>query len=68
LQTNAFANEEFISEQRGSFDTMSPEKIVAKRQEILTMSEETIERLYKEHPEAKEDIKNAYGYGVFDII
>lgn len=66
LQTNAFANEAFISEQRDSFDTMSPEEIVAKRKEILAMSEETLERLYKEHPEAKEDIKNAYGYGVFE--
>jgi lipid-binding SYLF domain-containing protein len=66
LQVNAIANEEFISEQRDSFDTMSPEEIVAKRQEILAMSEETLERLYKEHPEAEEDLKNAYGYGVFE--
>ena len=30
------------------------------------MSEETLERLYKELPEVKEEIKNAYGYGVFE--
>ena len=66
LQANAIANEEFISEQRDSFDSMSPEEIVAKRQEILVMSEETLERLYKEHPEAENDIKNSYGFGVFE--
>lgn len=66
FQANAIASEDFVSEQRDSFDTMSPEDIVAKRQEILIMSEETLERLYKEQPEVKEDIKNAYGYGVFE--
>ena len=45
---------------------MPPEDIVTKRQVILIMSEETLERLYKELPEVKEEIKNAYGYGVFE--
>lgn len=66
LQASAIASEDFISEQRDSFDTMSPEDIVTKRQEILIMSEETLERLYKEQPEVKEEIKNSYGYGVFE--
>jgi len=30
------------------------------------MAEETLERLYKEHPEAKQEVENAYGYGVFE--
>ena len=66
LQASAIASEDFISEQRDSFDTMSPEDIITKRQKILTMSEETLERLYKEQPEVKEEIKNSYGYGVFE--
>ena len=66
LQATSFANEEFIDDQRESFDTMSPEDIAAKRQEILSMSDEILERLYKELPEVKNDIKNAYGYGVFE--
>lgn len=66
LQVNAIANEEFISEQRSDFDTLSVEEIKKMRQDLLTMSEETLERLYKEQPEAKELIENAYGYGVFE--
>ena len=66
LQVNAIANEEFISEQRSDFDTLSAEDITKMRHELLTMSEETLERLYKEQPEAKELIENAYGYGVFE--
>ena len=66
LQVNAFANEDFISEQRSDFDTLSAEEIKKMRQDLLTMSEETLERLYKEESEAKELIENAYGYGVFE--
>lgn len=66
FQVNAFANEEFISEQRSDFDTLSAEEIKTMRQDLLTTSEETLERLYKEQPEAKELIENAYGYGVFE--
>jgi len=66
LQVNAIANKEFISEQRSDFDTLNAEEIKKMRQDILTMSEQTLERLYKEQPEAKELIENAYGYGVFE--
>ena len=63
---SVFANEDFIAEQRDDFDTLSAEDIKNMRKDILSMADETIERLYKEHPEAKEEIKNAYGYGVFE--
>ena len=66
LQVNALANEAFISEQRSDFDTLSAEDIKKMRQDLLSMSEETLERLYEEQPEAKELIENAYGYGVFE--
>ncbi|MFK5892333.1 MAG: hypothetical protein QM504_03830 [Pseudomonadota bacterium] len=66
LSAITMAGEDFISEQRKSFDTMSPEKAAAKRQKILDMSSETLERLYKLYPETKEKIENAYGYGVFE--
>ena len=66
VQSIAIANEDFLAEQRKSFEELTPEQVEAKRQEILTMSTETLERLYKDHPEAKEEIKNAYGYGVFE--
>lgn len=66
LQVNAIANEAFIAEQRSDFDTLSTEDIKKMRQHLLTMSEETLERLYQEQPEAKELIEDAYGYGVFE--
>lgn len=37
-----------------------------KRQAILDMRAETLQRLYKEQPQAREQIANAAGYGVFD--
>jgi len=39
---NVHADEDFIAEQRASFDTMSPEKIQLKRNEILKMADATI--------------------------
>jgi len=60
------ASEDFIAEQRSSFDTLSPEKIKKKRTEILSMAEKTLARLYKENPQAKDEIAKAYGYGVFE--
>ena len=35
------------------------------RQKILTMREETLDRLYKEKPSAESTISNAVGYAVF---
>ncbi|MCU7835758.1 MAG: hypothetical protein KZQ83_10985 [gamma proteobacterium symbiont of Taylorina sp.] len=66
IQISAVANDEFLSEQRIKYDTIAPEDIAAKRQDIETMAKETLERLYKEYPEAEEDIKNGFGYGVFE--
>ena len=66
LCMNVTANEEFISDQREGFDTIAPEDVEKIRHETEAMAKETLERLYKEHPEAKEEIENAYGYGVFD--
>ena len=66
LQMNAVANEDFISEQRTEYDTIAPENIEEKRQDIQTMAQQTLVRLYKEQPETEAEIKNAYGYGVFE--
>ena len=66
LPLNVLANEEFISEQRSDFDTLSEEDIKNTRQKILTMEKETLERLYKKYPKIRDEIKKAYGYGVFD--
>ena len=66
LAQNVLANEEFIADQRSDFDTLAPEEVDKIRHEIEAMAKETLERLYNKHPEAKEEIKNAYGYGVFD--
>jgi len=62
----ASEDDDFLTEQRKSFEELTPEQVEAKRQEVLTMSKDTLERLYKEHPETKEEIKNAYGYGAFE--
>ena len=59
------ANADFIAEQRNDFNTLSADDLVKMRQDILRMSEETLKQLYKEHPQAKKEIENAYGYGVF---
>lgn len=66
LQASVFANDEFLSDQRQDYNTVTEEDIKKERQEILAMADKTLERLYKEHPEAKEEIKNSYGYGVFE--
>jgi len=65
LPLNAIANEDFAAEQQEEFKEMSPEEVKIKRQEILTMSKETLELLYKQHPQAKDEISKAYGYCVF---
>jgi hypothetical protein len=66
LHLNTIASEDFITEQRKDFDNITPEKAKKIRQNILTMSNTTLEKLYKIHPKAKKKIENAYGYGVFD--
>ena len=66
LQASVFANDEFLGDQRKDYNTVTEEDIKKERQEILSMADETLKRLYKEHPEAKEEIKNSYGYGIFE--
>ena len=39
--------------------------IAEKRQVVMDMEKETLERLYREAPETKEKIKKAVGYGTF---
>jgi lipid-binding SYLF domain-containing protein len=39
--------------------------IAEKRQVVIDMEKETLERLYREAPETKEKIKKAVGYGTF---
>jgi lipid-binding SYLF domain-containing protein len=65
LPMTILADDDFIAEQRDDFDTLSPEDIIKTRQDLVKMAEETLQRLYKEQPKAKDEIKNAYGYGVF---
>ena len=65
-QTSVLADNDFISDQRAEYDTIPAENIDQKRQEIQAMEKETLQRLYKENPAIEEEIKNAYGYGVFE--
>ena len=44
---------------------VSAASIEQKRQSIRDMANETLERLYQEHPAAKEAIENGAGYAVF---
>ncbi|MFH1717318.1 MAG: hypothetical protein ABIF19_08215, partial [Planctomycetota bacterium] len=39
--------------------------VAEKRQAVMDMEKETLDRLYREAPETKEKIKNAAGYGTF---
>jgi len=67
FHNNAIADEEFIAaQQEDEFKELTPAELESKRQEILSMAEETLTRLYKEHPKAEDEIKNAYGYGIFE--
>jgi len=66
LQFNVLAEDSFITEQRSDFDKVTPKDAEKMRQDILKMSKETLDLLYKEHPEAKQKIEQSYGYGVFD--
>jgi hypothetical protein len=67
FQDCAVADEDFIAaQQEDEFKELTPAELENKRQEILSMAEETLARLYKEHPKAEDEIKNAYGYGVFE--
>jgi lipid-binding SYLF domain-containing protein len=67
FQSSAIADEDFTAaQQEDEFKELTPAEIESKRQEILNMAEETLARLYKEHPKAEDEIKNAYGYGVFE--
>jgi lipid-binding SYLF domain-containing protein len=44
---------------------VSAANIEQKRQSIRNMASDTLEKLYQEHPAAKEAIENAAGYAVF---
>ena len=68
LQSNAMAYEEGFrpDDKTVPVEELSPEQIEAKRQDILAMPTETLKRLYKDNPLAKEEIEDAYGYAVFD--
>ena len=39
--------------------------VAEKRQVVMDMEKETLERLYKESPETKEKVEKAVGYGTF---
>ncbi len=67
FHSSAIADEDFIAaQQEDEFKELTPAELESKRQEILSMAKETLTRLYKEHPKAVDEIKNAYGYGVFE--
>ena len=44
---------------------LAPEHADGVKKHLLTMADETLQRLYKENPEAKEELEKAYGYAVF---
>lgn len=46
-----------------NLSTLAKEK---KRQDILKMASETLEQIYKKHPEAKAAVEKSLGYAVFD--
>jgi lipid-binding SYLF domain-containing protein len=46
----------------------SKEEIEKARQEIKKMSRETLQMLYKYAPQAREQVKNAYGYATFSNV
>jgi lipid-binding SYLF domain-containing protein len=48
--------------------TIKGKTVSEQRQYVLNMRDETLTRLYDEKPIAKEQIKNAAGYGVFSNI
>ncbi len=67
FHSNAIADEDFTTaQQEDEFKELTPAELESKRQEILSMADETLARLYKEHPKAEDEIKNAYGYGIFE--
>ena len=71
LQFNAIAVEDGFVDAQGADansapPSLTPEEAEAKRQKINTMAEETLARLYKEHPEAQKEVEGAVGYGVFE--
>ena len=71
LQFNAVAANDGFIDQQGSDantapQTLTPAEAEAKRQSIENMAKESLARLYKEKPKAEEEIKKAYGYGVFE--
>jgi len=65
LAGSSLAGENLAQPEREE-NPMSPEEIQAEQQKLLTMADETLQRLYKENPAAQEKIENAYGYGVFE--
>jgi lipid-binding SYLF domain-containing protein len=42
--------------------------VAAKRQKIIDMSETVLQRLYREKPSTRDEVKNAAGYAVFSNI
>ncbi len=66
LPMSVLADDDFISEQRSQYDTIPEEDVDAKRQDIEKMAANTLQLLYKEQPQAEEEVKNAYAYGVFE--
>ena len=55
-----------ISSQEASTSSLSAEEQQNRRDIIRKMRDETLERLYKAHPEAREEILKSVGYAVFD--
>jgi lipid-binding SYLF domain-containing protein len=53
-------------EKQDSAPRLTPAEKEKKIDEVHKMKDETLERLYKEKPEAKEEIAKAVGYGVFN--
>ncbi len=66
LPALTMASDDFITDQRSDFDTLSQEDIIETRKHLLSMSDDTLKELYQKYPDLKQKIDSAYGYGVFE--
>ncbi|MCU7959219.1 MAG: hypothetical protein KZQ58_04305 [gamma proteobacterium symbiont of Bathyaustriella thionipta] len=62
---SSLAGEELATEDTEE-TPMTAEEVAAEQQILLTMADETLQRLYKDNPAAEKKIEDAYGYGVFE--
>ena len=59
-------NPKETSTEQSPTSSLSAEEQQKRRDDIRQMRDETLERLFKAHPKAREEIRKAVGYAVFD--